>query len=86
MTDIALREYVCETCGRVDELTEDAAYQGGWDYPPHFGGWGIVSPRTCPHCSVDTTLWWQVAVEKRSPNELDERHRATLVRILEEAE
>jgi hypothetical protein len=77
-------EYVCEVCGRVEELTEKDAYDTGWDYPPFIGLWGVVSPRTCggPTCSVEKTAYWAVL----NDTELSEHHRATITRILQEVE
>lgn len=73
-------KYVCEVCDKTEELTEEAAYESGWDYPPFIGAWGIVSPRTCPNCLVTGTAWW--ALIKQEP--LTERHRATIERITNE--
>lgn len=84
--DNLLLHCVCEHCGRDELLTAREAYQQGWDYPPFMGAWGIVSPRTCGHCTIDRTLWWALVVEKKGLSQLTERQREALVRILKEPE
>lgn len=51
--------YICEVCGKEKVLTPNEAYLDGWDYPPKTGMFGILSPRTCPDCPIDQTLWWR---------------------------
>lgn len=81
------QKYLCETCGREDELTEAEAYRIGWDYPPFIGVWGIVSPRTCPNCLIDTTAYWFLMNRKaEDPEPIPERHMNTLKRIMAEPE
>lgn len=75
-----LSHYVCETCDAEADLTEAEAYQAGWDYPPFIGMWGIVSPRTCPNCLIDTTAYWAII----SGQPLTEKHQATVRRIMGE--
>lgn len=80
-------KYECEACGRVDESTEEEAYQAGWDYPPFIGAWGIISPRTCPNCTVEKTAYWFLmmrAPEDQGP--IPEQHVTTIKRILAEKE
>lgn len=76
--------YVCETCDAELDATPEEAYSAGWDYPPFMGAWGVVSPRTCGGCLIDTTLWWALMVDKKTVEELSDRHAATLKRIQEE--
>ena len=54
-------KYICETCGKeqIYNSPEDA-YKDGWDIPPYMGMYKILSPRTCPDCTIDTTVWWKV--------------------------
>lgn len=75
-----LNEYLCEVCDTKETLTEEQAYSAGWDYPPFIGLWGILSPRTCPNCTVEGTAYW--AVITGAP--LTEKHEATIRRVLEE--
>ena len=76
--------HICETCGKDEILTSEEAFDQGWDYPPRMGSYGVVSPRTCGNCLINTTLWWAFSCDKIPPEELDDRHRATLQRILSE--
>ncbi len=78
-------KYICETCGKTETIDdEETAYKLGWDYPPKMYEFGVVSPRTCGNCSIDTTLWWQLVAENVPVEELEERHKQTLKRILTE--
>lgn len=70
-------EYLCEVCDVVANLTEQEAFDAGWDYPPFMGVWGIVSMRTCPNCPMTSTAWW--AAVTGLP--LTEKHLATVERI-----
>lgn len=83
MTEFAFY-HECEVCGLRLLLTPEIAYQGGWDYPPRMGGWGVVSPRTCGGCGVESTVWWQLAVEKKTVHELTDEQYATALRIINE--
>lgn len=65
----------CESCGREESLDSRDAYNASWDFPPHMGTWGVVSPRTCPNCPIQTTVWWTLAVEKRSIDEVTPQQR-----------
>lgn len=75
-----INRYECESCGTVEELTEAVAYESGWDYPPFIGIWGILSPRTCPNCTIETTAYWAVLTGQG----LSEKHQRTIERILGE--
>lgn len=52
---------ICEVCGtkKICENLEQA-YLDGWDIPPYIGEFGIISPRTCPNCTVENTVWWKI--------------------------
>jgi len=76
--------HICETCGKEELLSSEEAFQKGWDYPPRMGLLGVISPRTCGNCAINTTLWWEVVCEKKSVDQLDEKHLKTLKRILTE--
>lgn len=54
-------KYICENCGKTSiyDNPEDA-FNAGWDYPPRMGKFGIISPRTCGNCGIDTTLYWKL--------------------------
>ena len=75
--------YVCEVCGRVEILTQDEAYNSGWDYPPFMGAYGVVSARTCPNCTITETAWMAL-MSKKKYEELTERQKEAIHRILGE--
>lgn len=77
--------YICEVCDKTEDLTPEDAYQQGWDYPPFIGTFGVVSPRTCGDCGIEHTAWWAL-VRGTLPRDLNEKHKATVRRILEETE
>ncbi len=82
---IVLR-HICEVCDRDELLTPAQAFDSGWDYPPRMGMFGVVSPRTCGNCGIESTLWWAVAMENRAGDELTEKQYAVLARIQSEPE
>ncbi|MCT7373126.1 MULTISPECIES: hypothetical protein [Mycolicibacterium] len=73
--------HICEVCGTEQDLTPEAAYEAGWDYPPKMGTFGVVGPRTCPTCIVNRTVWWALVVEKYTTDMLTPQQRETVVRI-----
>ena len=76
-------KHICEVCGRTEILTPQEAYQAGWDYPPCMGSFGIVSARTCPDCSIFDTAWAALVLHHKG-DELTEKQRETIARILAE--
>ena len=78
--------HICENCGKEEILTSEEGFENGWDYPPIMGSFKIVSPRTCGDCNITTTLWWELTHNKTPVDELSERHKQTLMRILNEPE
>jgi len=74
----------CEVCGLRLLLTPKIAYDGGWDYPPRMGQWGVISPRTCGNCGIEGTVWFALACEKKTSEELTERQYQTALRITQE--
>ncbi len=59
--------HYCEVCGKKEYITADDAFKKGWDYPPHFGAFGMLSPRTCENCGIENTLFWKIQTESRLP-------------------
>lgn len=59
--------HYCEVCGRKEFITEQEAFQSGWDYPPHIGNFGILGARTCGRCHLKDTLYWKVITENKAP-------------------
>jgi len=84
-SDMVLR-HICENCGKEELLNSKDGFNQGWDYPPRMGFFKIVSPRTCGDCSITTTLWWEISCNKTPNEQLSERHKQTLQRILNEPE
>lgn len=76
--------HVCEVCGKTEMLTPKEAYGAGWDYPPILGAFGIVSPRTCPDCGMEETVWAELTLRQKAPEELSEKQSQALMRILHE--
>ena len=76
--------HICENCGKEETLTSEQGFQQGWDYPPRMGMFGVLSPRTCGNCTIDTTLWWRVTCEEIQ--DLSEKDLKILNRILDEPE
>lgn len=81
-----LTTYVCEVCDKAERLTEEDAFNAGWDYPPFMGAWGVVSPRTCGECSIIHTVWFALMVDRLQPGDLTVKHIGTIARILAEKE
>lgn len=44
----------------------------------------MISPRTCGACGVEGTVWWALAVEKKTVNDLTDEQYAKALRILKE--
>ena len=82
--DNTLLLHICEVCGKQEILSSEEGFEKGWDYPPKMGTFGVASPRTCGSCPISETLWWDLAVKGTMPNQLSERHRRTLAKILAE--
>jgi len=78
--------HICEACGVDEILNEEEAYQQGWDYPPRMGTFGVISPRTCPNCAINKTLWWELIANGGDTAALNDSQKATLERILGEPE
>ena len=76
--------HICEVCEAGVSLDPDTAFDLGWDYPPRIYIFGVVSPRTCPDCSIEKTVWWALVVDKIEQSKLNDRHVRALERILQE--
>ncbi|WP_104132351.1 hypothetical protein [Cryobacterium sp. M91] len=74
----------CESCGREEILSTQDAFDAGWDFPPKMGTFGVISPRTCPNCLMNSTVWWAISVEKGRMDDLTPRQLQVLGRILNE--
>ena len=78
--------YTCEVCGKTAVLTQEEAYQFGWDYPPFMGAYGVVSPRTCPDCLMMETAWAALMLREIPYEELTDRQKEAIQRINREPE
>ncbi len=78
--------YVCEVCDRAEILSPSEAYAAGWDMPPRMGVFGVVSPRVCPRCPMPETAWFAMAMQGSTEEQLTDRQRAAIARILGEPE
>lgn len=78
--------HICENCGKTEDLTSEEGFDAGWDYPPRMGSFGIISPRTCGDCGIQTTVWWALVTEKKEVKDLTPEQMATVVRIQNEPE
>ena len=79
-------KYTCEVCGKTAILARDEAYQSGWDYPPFMGSYGVISPRTCPDCSMMETAWATLELKKIPYEDLSGSQKETIRRIKAEPE
>lgn len=77
-------EHICEVCDKTLILTSEEAFQMGWDYPPRMGVVGVISPRTCGECGIDSTLWWELVARKTPVADLSVKQQKVLARILDE--
>ncbi|MEN3116008.1 hypothetical protein [Lacticaseibacillus paracasei] len=85
--DLSRLVYICENCGKTARYPDpEAAFNDGWDYPPRLGKFGVISPRTCGNCTINTTMWWQLVAEHVAPEDLAPKYKETLIRILNEPE
>lgn len=78
--------HICEVCGVEEILAPEAAFEAGWDYPPKMGSFGVISPRVCPRCPNNRTVWWAVTVDGFTGDMLTPDQRATVERIAAEPE
>lgn len=82
--------HYCEVCGKKAFLTAQEAFDSGWDYPPHIGHFGMLSPRTCGDCTMAGTLYWKVMNSGKIPivceGDLSPEELVTWRRIKDEPE
>lgn len=65
--------HYCEVCGKKEFITAKETLDAGWDYPPHFGEFGLLGPRNCGNCSLKDTLFWKVHTELPLPIVINEQ-------------
>lgn len=76
--------HYCEVCGKKEFITAQEAFDSGWDYPPHIGDFGILSPRKCGDHAITETLYWKVVTSEL--NDMTDEEKITLKRIEGEPE
>ncbi len=59
--------HYCEVCGKKEFITDEDAFNSGWDYPPRTGHFRMLGPRTCGKCMLKDTLYYKVNTEKKVP-------------------
>ncbi|MCH5267534.1 MAG: ATP-binding protein [Lachnospiraceae bacterium] len=59
--------HYCEVCGKKEFITAKDAFNGGWDYPPSHGAFGLLGPRTCGDCLIKDTLFWKINTSGKLP-------------------
>lgn len=84
-------KHICECCGKVEIIDSKTAFDEGWDYPGDNSvysnnNFGILSPRICGNCNISDTVWWAIVMEGRDIDELKQKHKEALERILNEPE
>lgn len=77
-------KHICEVCGKTEILTPEEAFEQGWDYPPKMGAFGVISPRTCGDCTIEKTFWWRLTFHQVNLNELSDKDKEILERIVSE--
>ncbi len=76
-----LLKHIYEVCEKSEIIDSDLAFDKGWEYPPIMGSFRILSPRTCPNCTIEKTVWWALAMEGKSLEDLSKRQIEVLTRI-----
>ncbi|MCR5510768.1 MAG: ATP-binding protein [Lachnospiraceae bacterium] len=82
--------HYCEVCGKKEFITDEEAFNDGWDYPPRIGFFGMLGPRTCGNCQMTDTLYWKIQTSGKLPivieSDLNEEELITWRRIKGEPE
>lgn len=84
-TGVRMRVW-CELCGHEQVISSQDTFAAGWDVPLRMGVYGVLSPRTCPGCSIEKTLWWRVVIDKLDPAAFAAHDHGVLARIAAEPE
>lgn len=78
--------HICEVCGKEELLTPREGYDKGWDYAPYMYPFKVISPRTCETCGIEKTVWFQNSVMHTPLENLTDKQKDTVKRILNEPE
>ena len=65
-----LLKHICEVCEKSEIIDSDLAFDKGWEYPPIMGSFRI-----------EKTVWWALAMEGKSLEDLSKRQIEVLTRI-----
>lgn len=76
--------HICEVCGRTEILSPDEAWNKSWDYPPRNSPFRVLAPRTCGSCGIENTLWAKIMLLGGSFQDLTDKEKQTLSRIMGE--
>lgn len=76
-----LFEHVCEVCGKREVLLPEKGFLAGWDHAPYMYPFKVLSPRTCNDCSIEDTVYWQIAGRQKTFSDLTDNQKKTLERI-----
>jgi hypothetical protein len=78
--------HICEICEKHEILTPEEGYKAGWDYSPYMYPFKVISPRTCPNCGIENTVWADIPLRHKSFNELTTKQKEVVKRIYKEPE
>jgi ribosomal protein L32 len=84
--DNTLYHHICEVCGIREILTAEEGFQKGWDYSPRMYPFKVISPRTCPNCGIDKTVWADISLRHKTFEELSKEQKEMVKRIYGEPE
>lgn len=78
--------HTCEACNKREILTPEEGYRLGWDYSPYMYPFGVISPRTCPSCGIETSVYWEITVNKKGYDDLTDSQKQIVQKIYNEPE
>lgn len=82
--------HYCEVCGKKEFITDEEAFNRGWNYPPKMGFFGMLGSRTCGNCQMEDTLFWRIKTSQKLPivmeGDLNDKELITWRRIKGEPE
>ena len=84
--DETLYIHICEICGKIEILTAEDGYKKGWDYSPRMYPFKVISPRTCPNCGIENTVWAEICLRHKTFEDLTDKQKEVVKRIHEEPE
>lgn len=85
--------HICNGCGKRGILSSKEAFDQGWDYPGPDGiyksapnyGFGMVAPRTCGNCSINSDkLYCGLVLQEETTEEIGKQRHDMIERIQNE--